>query len=338
MFKVNVEKKELVKLNPTNFYDLGLLERFDIQEWIEKTPEILGEELLIIAKEKILNSGIRLDLLAIDKKARLVIIELKRDDSGSNVEWQAIKYASYCSIFLHEDIYSYYAEYLHTDTDEAQLLIEEFIDEELEILNQEQLIVLVAKEFHPDVISAVLWLRDFGVDLKCVRLRPYLDSDNELFITPDIIIPLPEAKDYIEKKEIKQKEIRTSSYKSSFSLEVGNFDIDELSSKLIQTLSRPSELTPRLIAFFEILLSEDRPFDREEIKERLLEKGIGTDIGQTGRYLSNVSQFFTKKSTPHLRQLVTFETGGAHGETKDNYYLIQEYRLLVEDIINGLNS
>ncbi|MCK4468341.1 MAG: hypothetical protein KAU60_08315, partial [Desulfobacterales bacterium] len=44
-------------------------------------------------------------------------------------------------------------------------------------------------------------------NVQCVRLAPYVDSDDELFIKPDVIIPLPEAKDYIEKKEIKLRGI-----------------------------------------------------------------------------------------------------------------------------------
>ena len=127
-----------------------------------------------------------------------------RCDAPSSVECQAIKYASYCSNFLPENIFAHFAQSLQSDADDAQLKIEEFLDEELSSLNQNQRIILVAKEFHSDVASAVLWLRDFEIDIKCVRLRPYVDADNDLFITPDIIIPLPEAKDYVERKEIKR--------------------------------------------------------------------------------------------------------------------------------------
>ena len=208
MYNVDIENKQLIKLDPKKFNELDLKERFDIQEWIEKTPDILGEELLIISKEHQLPSGKRLDLLAIDRDAKLEIIELKRDDSGSDVEWQAIKYTSYCSNYLHEDIFRYYAEYLETNEIEAQEKIEDFIEEELEKLNKNQRIILVSKEFHPEVISAVLWLRDYEIDLECIRLKPYQDENNIIFITPDIIIPLPEAKDYILKKEIKQKEAK----------------------------------------------------------------------------------------------------------------------------------
>ena len=337
MYRVDIENKKLIKLSPTKFSTLQLKERYDVEEWIEKTPEIIGEELLIIYKELMLPSRIRLDLLAIDKKANLVVIELKRDDSGIDVEWQAIKYTSYCSNFLQEDIFKYYAEYLESDEDEAQLKIEEFIDEEIDKLNEKQRIILVSKEFHSDVISAVLWLRDYEIDIECVRLQLYLDQDNQLFITPDLIIPLPEAKDYIQKKETKQKETKRS-IKSSFSLEKSNLPVNELEKKLIKTLQRESDLTPRVVAFLEIISSEERAFKREEVKSELFEKGIGIDIGQSGRYLSNISQFLTKKSNPHLRQVIDFETGGYHGETKDNYKVLPQYRELLKLVLEKIKN
>ena len=132
------------------------------------------------------------------------------DDSGNDVEWQAIKYVSYCSNFLVDDIFTYFAEYLHSDTDIAKSKIDDFIDEEMQLenLNQNQRIILLAKEFHSDVASAVLWLRDYGVEINCIRLQLYTDNDSDIFITSDIIIPLPEAKDYVEKKEVKEKEAK----------------------------------------------------------------------------------------------------------------------------------
>jgi hypothetical protein len=208
MYKVDIQNKRLIELSPAKFATLGLRERFDIQEWVEECPTILGEELLVIGKEVTLPFKRRLDLLCIDKRASLVVVELKRDDSGTDVEWQAIKYASFCSSFLSDEIYQLYARYLDSSEYEAQKKIEEFIAEDIEDLNQSQRIILVSNEFNSEVISAVLWLRDFGVDIECVRLGPYTDSNNELFIKPEVIIPLPEARNYIEKKEKKVREER----------------------------------------------------------------------------------------------------------------------------------
>jgi len=332
MYRVDIENKKLIEIQVTTYSELNLRERFDIQEWIAGTPQILGEALMIISKELILPSGRRLDLLAVDKEGALVVIELKRDNSGSDVEWQAIKYASYCSSLSHDEIYKHFAEYLGTDGDDAQVKIEGFINCEPEDLNQRQRIILVAKEFHSEVISAVLWLRESEIDIECIRLTPYFDQNGELFINPEIIIPLPEAKDYIQKKESKQKELKQPG-KSSFSLEKSNLQPDELKDLIVESLTRSSDLTPRFRAFLEIISQEDRIYNRDEVKEKLHEAGVGNDIGQSGRYLSNISQFLTKKSNPHLRQAVEFESGGTHGETKDNYHVVSEYRDLIQQAL-----
>jgi hypothetical protein len=332
MYRVDIENKKLIEIPATTYSELNLRERFDIQEWIAGTPEILGEPLMIISKELILPSGRRLDLLAVDKEGALVVIELKRDNSGSDVEWQAIKYASYCSSFSYDDIYKHFAEYLGTDGDDAQVKIEGFINCEPEDLNQRQRIILVAKEFHSEVISAVLWLRESEINIECIRLTPYFDQKGELFINPEIIIPLPEAKDYIQKKESKQKELKRTG-KSSFSLEKSNLEPDQLKNRIVESLTRDSDLTPRFRAFLEIISQEDRIYNRDEVKQGLYEAGVGNDIGQSGRYLSNISQFLTKKSNPHLRQVVEFESGGTHGETKDNYHVVSEYRDLIQQAL-----
>lgn len=334
MYKVDIQNKKLIQMTPTTFYNEKLKERYDIQEWIEKNPEIIEQNLLIIGKEVILPSDIRLDLLALDKNSNLVIIELKRDVSGKNVDWQAIKYASYCSNFSPSDIFRQYAEYLSSDEDEAERKIEEFIDaENFEDLNSNQRIILVSKDFHSDVVSSVLWLRDFGIDVSCVKLTPYTDKDGTLFIIPNKIIPLPEAEDYLVKKEKKQKEIKHSP-QSSFSLEKSNYDKDRLKKTLLSSLTRDSALIPRVTEFLKIINSENRSFDREEIKQELYNKNIGKGIGQTGRFLSNISQFLTKKSNPHFRQIIDFETGGSTGEIKNNYVVIDKYRNLLNEVLS----
>lgn len=202
MYRVDVDEKTLIPLKRTTFKALNLMERYDIQEWIEGRPEILGEKLLIVAKELKLPSGTRLDLLAIDSSGALVIIELKRDDSGLEVDWQAIKYASYCSNFDQEEIVQLVVERHGIDQMEATEKLDQFIKEGIDSLNHSQRIILCANAFHSDVASAVLWLREYGLEITCVKLEPFEDEEGNLFLVPSTIIPLPEAKDYILRREL----------------------------------------------------------------------------------------------------------------------------------------
>lgn len=110
-------------------------------------------------------------------------------------------------------------------------------------------------------------------------------------------------------------------------------ETDALKARIVESLTRSSDLTPRFRAFLEIISQEDREYKRDEVKQALFEAGIGSDIGQSGRYLSNISQFLTKKSNPHLRQVIEFETGGAHGEIKDDYRVDSEYRNLIKQAL-----
>lgn len=206
MFEVDRQNKALIPLSPAKLSELEVSERYDLQEWIDHHPAILGEELLVVAKELELSFGARLDLLAVDKTGALVVIELKRDDSGRNVDWQAIRYASYVANFTEEELTGYFADYLGAGVEEARERLGKFVGNDLDALNERQRIVLCAREFHSDVVSAVLWLRENSLDLSCVRIRPYTDGNGRLFIVPETIVPLPEAKDYVVRKERKEQE------------------------------------------------------------------------------------------------------------------------------------
>ena len=177
MYIVDTQSKRLIKAEKCTFKSLDFKERQDLQEWIAKEPSSLGEDLLIIQKEfdGFADTRERLDLLALDKKGNLVIIENKLDDSGRDVTWQAIKYASYCSSLSKQDVINIYQQYLG-DNQSASHSISEFFDgkdiEEIEInKGNSQRIILVAANFHKEVTSSVLWLQNFNLRIKVLRLR-----------------------------------------------------------------------------------------------------------------------------------------------------------------------
>ena len=204
LFRVNPESQQSERIEEVDFARLGFKERRDIQEWIAANPGILGEDLLIIAKEFSSFDGTneRLDLLAVDADGKLVVIELKRDDTGANVHWQAIKYASYLHHTKQEDIIRMLAAYEKgSEEDAKQRLLEHFENDNLDILNNDQRIILASHRFAPEVTSAALWLNQKASDedlITCIQLTPYQDAKTDsLYIQANTIIPVPGAEDLI---------------------------------------------------------------------------------------------------------------------------------------------
>ena len=197
-------------LQPTPFVDLNVKERQHLEEWIKQNPEILGEKFLLIAAEfdKFDKSDKRLDLLMLDRGGRLAIVELKRDAAGSQADLQALRYAAFCSTMTFEEVATSYAKSAGLSDQEAKQKIVDFLgDPDYSRLPGEPRIVLAAGSFDdPEITSCVLWLRKFGVDITCVEITPYRMADSRLLLIPRVLIPLPEAKDYLVRVERKSEE------------------------------------------------------------------------------------------------------------------------------------
>ena len=204
MFRINPENRESEAIVEVEFAALGFQERRDIQEWIADNPGILGDDLLIIGKEF---SGFdrtseRLDLLAVDLDGKLVIIELKRDDTGADAHWQAIKYASYLSRASKTNIVEMLADFTNVPEEESKIRLQEHLrSDDLNSLNNSQRIILASHRFAPEVTSAVLWLNEKAPEenlITCVQLVPYHDRQTDtLYIQASTIIPLPESEDFM---------------------------------------------------------------------------------------------------------------------------------------------
>lgn len=204
MYLIDKAKNRIEKIKQVTFTELGFKERGHLQEWLEGNPESLGEDLLIIQKEfsGFNDTNERLDLLALDKKGNAVIIENKLDDTGRDVTWQALKYASYCSTLTKEQVRNIYQQHLDKKGlgEEATNKLSEFFNyaeyEELTINpRQTQRIILVAGSFRKEVTSTVLWLLNFKIKMQCFKATPFALGE-QLFLTLEQIIPTKDAEDY----------------------------------------------------------------------------------------------------------------------------------------------
>jgi hypothetical protein len=220
MFIVNHESNRISPVKNKSFSEMGFSERKHLQEWLAHQPSALGEDLLIIQKEfdGFDDTRERLDLLALDKDGNLVIIENKLDDSGRDVTWQALKYASYCASLSKGQIVDIFQQYIQrygeSSKGTAALRICEFLDapdlDEVNLnMGYSQRIMLVAANFRKEVTSTALWLLGQGINVQCIKVEPFSLGD-QLLINISQIIPPPEVKELMIGINAKEAEEKTT--------------------------------------------------------------------------------------------------------------------------------
>jgi hypothetical protein len=203
----------ICRVNETSFRAAGIREREDLQRLLRKQIDILGENTLIIAEEfgDWEDCRRRIDLLGVDKDANLVVIELKRTEDGGHMELQALRYAAMVSTMTFDkavDVYANYLECMGSDLDARTALLE-FLDwpePNEDRFNSDVRIVLVSAEFSKELTTAVLWLIEREIDIRCIRIKPY-SHNGSVLVDVQPVIPLPEATDYqVKVREKNRKE------------------------------------------------------------------------------------------------------------------------------------
>src|SRR4051812_11642854 len=178
-----VTQDSIRKIGETTFSAAGVRERGDLQRLLRTQIEVIAPDTLVISEEfgDWEDSRRRIDLLGLDRDANLVVIELKRTEDGGHMELQAIRYAAMVSTLTFEKVVDVYANHLSRIGQEAnpRTTILDFLgwdEPDEEIFAQDVRIVLASAEFSKELTTAVIWLNEHGLDIRCVRMQPYDDG------------------------------------------------------------------------------------------------------------------------------------------------------------------
>lgn len=191
--------------SPLRLSEAGFKERDDLQEWVLAHPEIIGDDVLIIASEfdrwqtgRGDRHASRLDVLGLDSDGRLVLAELKRDLAPESVQLQAITYAAMVASMTEEDIVGALTSRHRrdgvdiTDSEAEQMILRHCGALDPEILRSPR-IVLVAGDFSPVTTASSLWLSEQGLDITLQRVQAYRIPSGETIVTVSQVFPLPVA-------------------------------------------------------------------------------------------------------------------------------------------------
>ena len=318
----------LKKIKPTTFEAFGVKERSDIQRFLKQQIDIVSPDTLVISEEfgNWTDSRRRIDLLGVDKDANLVVIEIKRTEDGGHMELQAIRYAAMASAMTFDDAVGAFERYIEQNQLgilNAKSHLQEFMDldeSELTEFPADVRLVLTAADFSPEITTTVLWLNEHGLDVNCVRLRPYEDR-GQLLIDVQQIIPLPEAKEYqirIRDKKVMERAARASTRDlSKFDVTVGSERFTGLPKrrailKIILSLSQRGidpEAMRRLISWKNDLFCEVPG----TVSGEALESALSTRLVELGRQPNSRRYFIGDDEIIHANgktYCVTNQWGG----------------------------
>ncbi|GAA1869631.1 endonuclease NucS domain-containing protein [Asanoa iriomotensis] len=244
-----------------------LQERKHLQQWIIDHPEVLGLDIKVVTMEydKWVTAGgakalDRLDVLAVDRGGRLVVVELKRDRAEAAVTMQAINYAAMASRFSLDNLADAHAAFLGSEISRQEAL-QQLVDW-ADTINDDTLapprIVLVAGDFGPSITNTALFLHSQGLDIRLIKYQLYRLASGHLVCTTSQLIPVPNAEDYMVRP-------RSS-------------DISKAVATAAQT--RKEEICKRLVdanafalgATLSIVVPDKVGEDRQTVKEWLAEK------------------------------------------------------------------
>ena len=139
--------------------------------------DVTGEALFPVAKQAQITGG-RPDIVALDRDARVVVIEIKRDVDRNQLA-QCLEYAGWARTTSLDELAGLY--YLGPEAFFADW--QEFTESDAPVrIRRSPRLVLVARDFHGRTGSAFEFLIEHGLPVKLIRVSMYEDQTGRRFI------------------------------------------------------------------------------------------------------------------------------------------------------------
>lgn len=150
------------------------------------------------------------------------------------MELQALRYAAMVSTMTFEHAAGVFGRFLNDCDRNARSELLEFLgwkEPNEDAFAQDVRIVLASAGFGRELTTSVLWLRERGIDISCVRMRPF-KQDKKYLLDIQRIIPLPEADEYlVHLSEKKRRERIARTGRTSYDVTLGDRSQTKLSMR-----------------------------------------------------------------------------------------------------------
>lgn len=171
-------------LRPMQFAPLDLEDRLELV--LAQDIGIASPNWMVIGRQVSTDHGTRIDLLALDRDANLVVLELKRDRTYREIVAQTLDYGSWVRELKDERIAQIFDDYQRRHSpDQTALSIDDAFRERFGIpipdeMNSSHELVIVASALDDSTERVVKYLaEEYGVRINAVFFRVFRDGDRE---------------------------------------------------------------------------------------------------------------------------------------------------------------
>ncbi len=196
-------------------------------------------------------------------------------------------------------------------------------------INSTQRIVLVGFAIEASLERMIEWLSEtYSVNVNAVVLSYVKTISGDELLTRTLII----SEEVEQERSRKQKK-----FEIPMSDEPGTYDTRRLKDLLREYLSRKRVTNQRMRDIVFPALLRGGTLTRTELEREFVAFDSLYDESKVGYYLSLVSSQLGMKKNDFLRQVVQYSYPRHHWE-KDNFAIRDEYRALVEEVLDELRD
>lgn len=164
-----------------------LTDEKEIEDFVEKNPSLIEKDLYIIGKQVKTDFGKKVDLLGLDKKGNVIVIEFKKEKTPRDVVSQILGYGVWAEGLAIEGLEKIAKE--HDKIGDFPSIYKRY---EIEVgkipqpFNENQRWYIVAEKIDPLTKKVASYLREKGIDIDCMEFK-FHEKDGKQIVSIDSI-------------------------------------------------------------------------------------------------------------------------------------------------------
>ena len=164
-----------------------------LEEWLENNPSSIleNQKVLVIGRQVTTNLNSVIDLLGIDPKGDLVVIELKRGRTPRETLAQVLEYASYAARLDAGQLEGIFRQYIQDEAMNLAQYHREYFElgaEEAITFNKNQQAVIVGQAITPEIRQTTVYLRRGGFKVTCIEFCLFETEDKRRLFSSEIVV------------------------------------------------------------------------------------------------------------------------------------------------------